>query len=238
MENIQYAEAPEFNPIAESVNIEELLMWRPQPIRETLIPCCIGHTFTKYPGFPGEPVRYVIQDFLVDSSGISGGGAPMEPIIQVGLNESIKAVYSIKTGKCKNRFEVIPPKGALCSFSSYLGRQSIHPHSGFYDAYPATIVFNGLSGTAPVINYCWFFIQNGRNDAFHFVIQGNVTGTISFDSISVYAMYPHRNFLPVISFCKPLSYAAPFGLGVTACYFLFGYSTTSSNDPGPLVRLI
>ncbi len=238
MENIQYAEALEFNPVAESVNIEELQVWSRQPIKETLIPCCIGHTFTKHPGFPGEPVRYDIQDFLVDSSGISGGGAPMEPVIQVGLNESKKAAYFIKTDKCKNRFEVTPPKGTTYSFSSYLGRQSIHPHSGFYDAYPATIVFNGLSGTAPIITYCWFFIQNGRNDAFHFVIQGNFIGNISFDSISVYAMYPHRNFLPVISFYKPLSYAAPFGLGVTACYFLFGYSTPSPKDPGLFVRLI
>lgn len=238
MENIQFAEAPEFHPIAESLNSEGLLIWNPRPIRETLIPCCIGHTFTKHPDFPGAPVGYVIQDFLVDSSGLSGGGAEMEPVLQVGLNESKKAEYIIKPGKCKNIFEVKTLKGTICYFSSYLGRQSIQPLGGFYDAYPATIVFNGLSGAPPVITYSWFFIQNGRNDAFHFVMQGNSTGNFSFKSISISARYPQRSFLPEVYFYKPKSYAAPFGLGVTACYFMFGCNTPSSKDPGPIVRLI
>ena len=217
-------------------------LFRRRAITETFRPCCVGHTFTEVPDiFDGT--QFIVQDFLVETAGTSGGGDNMEALVQIGLNAASRIQYTVLATPCKKGFNVsLPVSVPEGYFSIELGRQTLSPTGGFYDAYPATIVFNGLSGPAPVINYAWFFITNGNNDSFYINISGTFSQNFSFTSISVRGNYPTRSFLAEFGWYKPLSYAAPFGLKVpqSSCFVMFGYTnpTGASTDLGKVIEIV
>jgi hypothetical protein len=224
--------------------IKKRAVARPYIIRELFTPCCVGHaTVIRNLGAPVGKKR-IIQDFLVDSSGLSKGGESVNPVIQAGLNASRKMIFSIMPEACKKRFKVSMPAGLSRGYLSFaFGRSALHwaaGGNGFYDAYAATVIFNGLTGTPPVITYSWFSISNGNNNAFHVYIEGEFTANFTFTDIQIVCKYPGRNFLPQFDFYKLLSYSTPFTIPSTddVCYAMFGYESPTLNDLGQIIEII
>lgn len=211
-------------------------------IREIFTPCCVGHaTLMAPPGFPVQGL--IVQDFLVDSSGLSKGGESVNPIVQVGLNYAKKTEFYILPEACKKRFKVIMPSGINKGYLRFtFGRTAVQPvgGGGFYDAYPALVSFTGLIGSAPTITYAWFFIDNGRNNAYTVEIQGEFSSNFSFTGIKIVGNYPARNFLPAFGFYKLLSYSEPFTINPTSdvCYALFGYTSPTNVDLGQIIEIL
>ena len=215
------------------------------PILETFTPGCIGH------GTAPDPLNIlhgannlIVQDFLVDSTGLSKGGESVNSIVQVGLNASRKVAYQILPEACKKLFKVSKPAGiAKGYFGITFGRSATHPAAGgggFYNIYPASIAFDGLSGTAPAITYNNFFISNGVNNSYYTFITGEFTSNFSFTGIKIVCNYPLRNLLPKFDFYRLLSYSTPFTIPTdgTVCYALFGYSSPDGTDRGPIISLL
>jgi hypothetical protein len=213
----------------------------PNIIRELFTPCCVGHATVILNLGAGK--RRIVQDFLVDSSGLSKGGESVNPLIQVGLNASRKMIFSIMPEACKKRFKVSMPAGVSRGYLGFtFGRSALHwaaGGDGFYDAYPATVIFNGLTGTAPVLTYAWFFISNGNNNSFYVYITGEFTGNFIFTDIQIVCKYPARNFLPKFDFYKLLSYSRPFTIPSAddVCYAMFGYESPTLVDLGQIIEI-
>jgi hypothetical protein len=213
-------------------------------IVESFRPCCVGHTFTKINSFPPDPLEYIVQDFLVDTSGLSHGGDQMEKLIQIGLNEATTIQYRVLLNPCKRRFSVkLPATIKRGLFSIELGRNFTGTGTGgFFDQYPATITFEGLSGNAPILDYNSFFITHGKNEAFYLNVSGSFTENFSFTGITITGRYPNRVFAPALSWFKPLSFAAPFGLPTseTTCFVLFMYRNPVgiATDLGPIISIL
>ena len=211
------------------------------PILETFTPGCIGHGTAPD---PITPTSLIVQDFLVDSTGLSKGGESINPLIQVGLNASKQIIYTIAPEACKRIFKVSRPAGiAKGYFGMSFGRTAVHPvlgGGGFYEIYPATITFNGLSGTAPVITYANFFITNGVNNSFYLYITGEFSKNFSFTDIKIVCNYPLRSLSPQFDFYRLLSYSRPFTIHTAGvvCYALFGYKSHSGKDLGPIIKLL
>jgi len=213
---------------------------RPYIIREIFTPCCIGHATVPDPGTG----KLIIQDFLVDSSGLSKGGESVNPLIQVGLNVSKRMVFSISPEACKTKFKVTKPATVSKGYFSFtFGRSALHWDTGgdgFYDIYPAVVTFNNLAGTAPLITYAYFFITNGNNNAFYVFIEGEFTKSFSFTDILIDCRYPLRSFLPKFDFYKLLSYSIPYTIPAVTdvCYALFGYNSPTNADLGQIVQIV
>src|SRR6187551_2621219 len=61
----------------------------PNYLRENIKIATIGHLFTEIPTkllMPGEPKKYVVQDFLLDQTGFSGCSARMRLPFNANLN--------------------------------------------------------------------------------------------------------------------------------------------------------
>ena len=217
---------------------------RPYIIKEIFTPCCVGHATIPItqPGLP--TTQLAIQDFLVDSSGLSKGGESVNPLIQMGLNDSRKIVFSIMPEACKNKFRVTRPPGVSSGyFSCSFGRTALHPvagGAGFYDMYPAQVVFNGLAGSAPTITYAWFFITHGNNNAFYVYIDGEFSSNFTFSDIQIICRYPARNVAPKFDFYKLLSYNQPITINspLEVCYAIFGYASPNLQDLGQIIEIV
>lgn len=213
------------------------------PIVYTYTPGCIGHATRRLPPLPPNPPNtLVVQDFLVDSSGLSKGGESVDAINQVGLNASRRIEFRIKPEHCKKGFKVSRPAGITRGYFSFtFGRQALHPSGigGFYDIYPAVVRFNNLAGTAPTLTYSNFFITNGTNNSFYVYITGEFTNDFAFTDIEIICRYQPRNFLPKFDFYKLLAYADPITIASDEDknYALFGYSNANGEDLGPIIYL-
>lgn len=214
------------------------------PIREIFSPGCLGHTALVFAVNPALPPSIYIEDFLVDSTGVSRGGESVNPVIQVGLNSSRRMIFHIKPEACKSGFKVKKPIGIKSGhFGFRLGRQSLNivaDGGGFYEAYPATVIFNNLTGTAPAITYAYFFIRNGNNNSYKIIIEGVFTKNFSFSDIQIVCRYPGRNLLPQFGFYKTFTTGVPFVLAGNndICFCSFGYSSEKLIDLGPIIELI
>ena len=212
-------------------------------IQEIFTPSCVGHV-TKLVNLGAGASTFVVQDFLVDSSGLSGGGESVNPIIQVGLNASKKIIFTLAPEACKKFFKVSKPSGISNGYLSFtFGRSALSwasGGSGYFDIYPATVIFNNLSGTAPVITYSNFFISNGTNNAFYVFIEGEFSKNFTFTDIQIECTYPRRNFLPEFGSYKLLSYSQPFTIPLTTdiCYALFGYNSPTQTDLGQIIDIL
>jgi hypothetical protein len=212
------------------------------PITEIFTPCCVGHATAPYDEVDNSPL--VVHDFIVDSSGLSGGGESVNPLMQVSLNRSRQIVYVISPEACKTRFKVAKPAGVKKGFFGIsFGRRSVRwaaGGDGFYDILPAIVEFEGLEGTAPVITYQRFFISNGTNNSYGIYVTGKFTKNFSFTRIKIKCNYPPRNVQPVIEFYRLESYATPITLTTNdnVCFALFGYTSPNGQDLGPIISIV
>jgi hypothetical protein len=82
--------------------------------------CCVGHNFFKIPQPLGE--GYVVQDYLLDQTQLTHGGAHMVDPLQLDLTQSSGYAFHLRAA-CGKRFHVRLPKGVTeLGFSAYLGR--------------------------------------------------------------------------------------------------------------------
>src|SRR5713101_2379191 len=72
-------------------------------LTEEINVCCVGHVFGKLPVLPGQSGGHFVQDFLVDQSQSTGGGARMVDPVQFDLTQSPGYVFRIQAS-CGKRF--------------------------------------------------------------------------------------------------------------------------------------
>lgn len=217
---------------------------RPHKITEIFTPGIIGHASVIRPDGidPDVPNRIYVEDFLVDSSGVSKGGESVNPLIQVGLNNSRYMVYSILPEAGKKGFEVKLPSGITRgNFSFSLGREALHPAPlegpGQFSIYNVNIEFINLKGPAPEIDYAAFSVDKQNNNAYRLDVSGYFTKRFSFTGIHIECKYPKRDLLPAFDFYK--LYAGGSAYTVPAENFVkFGYNSRNLVDLGPVIRII
>ncbi len=220
------------------------LLSNPYIISEIYTPGCISHAATLQPDHIGQNSSLIVQDFFVDSSGLSKGGESVNPLIQIGLNAPKTVTFSIIPEACKKGFKVSKPTGISKGyFVITFGRSALHwaiGGSGFFDVIPASITFNNLSGITPAITYSNFFISNGANNAFYVYITGEFSKNFSFTDIEIKCDYPTRNFLPQFDFYKLLSFSTPLTIPSTTdiFYTFFGYESPTQVDLGSIIKLL
>ncbi len=209
-------------------------------LKDVYSPACVGHTSFSYTDMGGS-TSYIINDFLVDSSGISKGGESVNQIVQIGLNAFRKMVISVTPEACKKRFKVVKPAGIKRgTFGFSFGRQALHPAvggGGFYEAYPVVVTFNNLTGAAPTVTYAYFFITNGVNNSFQFIILGEFSNNFAFSDIQIAATYPFRNLLPEIDFYRIRSSGYLIPVGDNANFVMFSYTSPTGKDIGPIISI-
>lgn len=216
----------------------------PHKITEIFTPGCIGHANVIRPDGigPDVPDRIYVEDFLVDSSGLSKGGESVNPLIQVGLNNSQYIVYSILPEACKKGFEVKLPSGInRGNFSIHLGRKALHQQPfdgpGEINIYNVKIEFTDLKGPAPEIDYAAFSIPAENNNEFYVQVFGYFTKRFSFTGIQVECKYPKRDLLPAFDFYKLNNKARAFSVPAVN-WVRFSYNSRNLVDLGPVIRII
>ena len=220
---------------------------RPRPpfdvISEEFDVCCTGHNFFALPNdvlLPREPARYVVQDYLLDQSHLTGGGAAMVERTQADFTASTGYSFQLRAS-CGKAFHVKLPVGVTdISFVAYLGRQAEAPASDVLDLLSATVAFDNLIGSSPGIDYSTFGIGKSTNSALLFTIYGSVTADCTFSSLTINGFYPARTLDPGVKWYKPLSYADPLGplsSGESPTFVMFSYVTANPVDPGRFVTI-
>jgi hypothetical protein len=217
---------------------------KPLKITEIFTPGCIGHASAIWPDGigPDVPDRIYVDDFLVDSSGLSKGGESVNPLIQVGLNNSQYIVYSILPEACKKGFEVKLPSGINRGhLSIHLGRKALHEQPfdgpGHINIYDVRLEFTDLKGPAPEITYTAFSIPEENNNEFRVHVFGYFTKRFSFTGIHIKCKYPKRDLLPAFDFYKLNNTASPFTVPAEN-FVKFGYDSRNLVDLGPVIRLV
>ena len=200
----------------------------------------VGHTFTQLPHLnPNLPKRYIVQDFILDQTGTSGGLCKMVDLISLNFNDYNGYRFSI-IPKGYNGIKVAPPLNTTAYFGVGLGREQVDFNvSDFYDAIPTSVSFSMLNGAAPILNYNEGSITHATNSSLKFDIEGAFTNTFTFYQLDIKAFYGTRNLLPGTAQYKPHFPAIPFGLHGPRpiSYVLFSYTTYDPIDPGPFVSL-
>lgn len=216
----------------------------PLKITEIFTPGNIGHANVIRPDGigPDVPDRIYVEDFLVDSSGVSEGGESVNPLIQVGLNNSQHIVYSILPEAGKKGFEVkLPPGITRGNFSINLGREALHQvpleGPGQFSIYNANIEFINLKGPAPEIDYAAFFIVKQNNNAYYVYISGYFIKRFSFTGMRIACKYPKRDLLPAFDFYKLYNNGTAYTVPAEN-WVKFGYNSRNLVDLGPVIRII
>lgn len=217
----------------------------------------IGHTWGKLPGLPGDPIKYFVQDFLLDQSGKAGPQvAKLAETAQFDLTLKTSYKYLVGPAVCwggGGSVKVTIPQNNIggVHFSAYLGRMVTTGATGGYGmAGTGTVTWLQATTTTPTISYNAFTITQGNNDALWFDIEGEVSEEFQFGALILEGEYPARSFDPGQKSYRPLSYADPFGIGSLPpgmstdeeTFVLFGYtyapSTATPADPGPFVSIV
>jgi hypothetical protein len=210
-------------------------------ITETLLVTSIGHTFGSVPSIEPGPRQYFVQDFLVDQSQTTGGGAMMQNPLQFDLSVAYGYRYSVNA-PAGFLFQVKAPPGAVqLSFGAYLGRAWLNLTPGVFDQSAALTQFVGSSGPGPTLTYNSFFITHGTNQALDFEIEGTWQD-FTFSSFITEQSFSPRTEDPGAKWYQPLSYAVPFGVpsvpSGSETFVLFQATLTTPVDPGPIVKLV
>jgi hypothetical protein len=180
-------------------------------LSEDIYVCCVGHSFSRLPNdvLPiDSPPIYIVEDFLVDQSQSTGGGALLADPLQFDLAQSSGYRFRIFAG-CSKRFHVTLPNGVGANFSAYLGRQDINPPptSGYGTLTPSQIAFQALTGPSP--NLTGNFIA-ADTSALVFEIDGQVNSSVEFEGI-IMSSYFSRSVGAGAKWYSPLSFAVPLG---------------------------
>jgi hypothetical protein len=210
-------------------------------IIENLVVTSIGHAFGQIPPVVPGPKLYFVQDFLVDQSQSTGGGAMMQDPLQFDLSAAYGYRYNV-TAPSGMKFQVKAPPGAeQLSFSAYLGRAWLNMGSGIFDASAGLTQFVLATGPNPVLTYNTFFITHGNNQALTFEVEASWQD-FSFSAFATEQTFSPRTQDPGAKWYKPLSYALP--LGITSAppgsetFVLFQCVLTTPVDPGRFVTLV
>jgi hypothetical protein len=210
-------------------------------ITETLVVTSIGHTFGLIAPIDPGPKHYIVQDFLVDQSQSTGGGAMMQNPIQFDLSAAYGYRYSVNAPPGMWFQVKAPPGTERLSFSACLGRAWLNLMSGFFDQSSAQTQFVGSSGPSPVLTYNSFFISHGNNQALNFEVEG-ACQDFSFTSFVTEQSFPPRTEDPGAKWYQPLSYAVPYGVksppNGMETFVLFQSVITTPEDPGPFVTIV
>ena len=205
--------------------------------------CCVGHNFFPLPSdvlHPSEPMRYVVQDYLLDQSRRTGAGAAMVERTQADFTASVGYAFQLRAS-CGKAFHVKPPVGvAAVSFVAYLGRQAVSPTSDVFDLHSATVTFDILTGAPPRLDYATLGISKVTNTELLFTTYGQLTAACSFSKLTINGSYPARAHDPGVKWYKPLSYADPLGplsTGESPTFVMFSYITENPSDPGRFVAI-
>lgn len=210
-------------------------------IVENIVVTSLGHAFGPVPTDGPGPKRYFVQDFLVDQSQSTGGGAVLQSPLQFDLSASYGYRYSV-TAPSGMRFQVKAPAGAAAlSFSAFLGRAWEDLMGGTLDQSPAVSQFAGVTGPAPVLAYNSFFISDGNNQALTFEVEGTCQD-FWFSAFVTEQSFPPRTQDPGAKWYRPLSYAVPFGVTSappgSETFLVFQSTLSEPVDPGPFVTLV
>jgi hypothetical protein len=189
---------------------------------------------------PG-PKHYIAQDFLVDQSQSTGGGAMMQDPTQFDLSAAYGYRYSVNAPPGMWLQVKAPPDAVQVGFSAFLGRAWLNLMSGFFDQFAAVTQFVGSSGPSPILTYNAFFISHGNNQALNFEVEGTWQD-FWFSSFVTEQSFSPRTEDPGAKWYRPLSYGVPFGVksapSEAETFVLFQSVSTTPEDPGPLVTLV
>jgi hypothetical protein len=213
-------------------------------ITENINVCNIGHAFGKNPGVfnNAHQQQYFLQDFIVDQSQSTGGGAAMADPTSFDLS-SARAYQFWVANPCGKKFKITMPAGVTkIYFEMFMGRRQTHPVSGYLDASFFPNPFVNPVGAAPVITYHSFSITHGTNDGFEFKCQGYITADFTFDAINLLGDYATHTAPSGALWYAPYSTAVPIGAKPiypkSETFILFGYTTSTATDPGRIITLI
>jgi hypothetical protein len=217
----------------------------------------IGHTWGKSPGLPGDPIRYFVQDFLIDQSGLSGPQvAKLAETVQFDLTLKTNYKYLVGPAVCRGgggSVKVTIPQNTVGKvyFSAYLGRMvTTGATGGSFMGGTGTVTWLQAGTSTPTISYNGFGITQGNNEALIFDVEGEVSEEFQFGALIMEGEYPARSFDPGQKSYRPLSYADPSGIGplpasmgtTSETFVMFGYnyepSTANPTDPGPFVSIV
>lgn len=210
-------------------------------ITETLIVTSIGHTFGSIAPIGHGPTYYFAQDFLVDQSQSTGGGALMQDPMQFDPSAAYGYRYRVNAPSGMWFQVKAPPDAMQVSFNACLGRAWLNLMSGLFDQFAAVTQFMGSSGPSPVLTSNSFFISHGNNQALNFEVEGTCQD-FSFASFVTEQSFAPRTEDPGAKWYRPLSYAVPYGVKSppdgSETFVLFQSVSTTPEDPGPFVTLV
>jgi hypothetical protein len=212
-------------------------------LKEDITICSVGHAFGQVEPTEPQPATYFVHDFLLDQSQSTGGGSALIDPIQFDLTNSAGYEYMLQAA-CEKRFQIdLPTDVSTIYFSAFLGRQVTTGLTGGVFAQTSAIIqFGDMTGTSPQITYNGFFISKDNSEAILFEIEGELSSSLGFASITIQAQYAPRTFDPGGKWYDPLSYAVPYGTKSiypdSETFVLFGYNTSHGVDPGRFVSMV
>lgn len=214
------------------------ILFAPAPsIVDNVFFSSVGHTFGPKPSpDPGMPQQYVVQDFLLDQTGVSGADGKMSTLKYFDLTTTTTYRFNVYPRDRAKRIRVVPPGSVRAYFGLNVGRKFVNAVSDVEDAYLANSFFASFAGNAPTFNYNTFFIGRNTNHWVQFVVSAEV-GAFEFFGFTTIGAYPPRSFDPGTKSYQPYSTGLPFNLpGANSVPFLvFSYVTDKATDPGPFV---
>jgi hypothetical protein len=200
----------------------------------------VGHTFKEIPPDPGFPAPgYLVQDFLIDQSHLSGCDGAMAATTQFDLTTATRFRFNVFPRDRAHRIHVRPPAGAQASMAMFVGRKFVNATGDIADIYTPSTTFQYLQGPPPTLTYNEFFIGHNRNHWAYFELEADVQHPFAFFMLRLVADYAPRTFDPGLKTYEPFSFVAPANLPIpdSVPCLMFSYVTKSATDPGPFVFL-
>jgi hypothetical protein len=183
----------------------------PPSIVETVLFGRIGHAFGRAFSDPEE--TYVVQDFLLDQTGISGCDGKIEATKSFDLTTTTHYRFNVFPRDRAKRVKVVPPPGGDVFMALDTGRRFVNATYDVSDVYTPITFFQDLIGPAPGLTYDNFFIGRNTNHWLHFLIHARANLPFQFFGLVSIGTYPVRTFDPGLKSYEPYAVGAPIGLG-------------------------
>jgi hypothetical protein len=191
----------------------------------TVVASSIGHEFFSW-SLPGilPPIPPTVDDFLVDQTQTTGGGAVL-PSVQVNFDTNNQFELTIAAPAGMQFAVHVPPDQSV----SLVGDLQWDATGGGSSSDGATTVsFAGLSGTAPDLGSLTAVLSPQHNFfGYNNLYSNPFTNSFSFTSMTLTGTVPSLNLG-----LGSLTYTPE-----TDSRLGFSHSTTATNDPGPFVSL-
>ena len=201
------------------------------PLTEAITISTIGHAFGQTPD--GD---FYVHDFLIDQTQSTGGGSALVDPIQFDLTTGGSYRFHLTCQEGKN-FIVNPPAGRSIYFGADLGRvETSGPPPGLFTWMTAVVNFEQFVGQMGS-SYGMFGLTPQSNLAIDFEIGGSISSESTFTSIMLEGQYGGRSIDPGTKSYDPLASSLAWGQSKPGAFFVFGYHTTATTDPGPFVSI-